>query len=482
MRIGTALQTMAILGPIVVIAVLLLARSCTYREIRDRKYITDSGGRALILHGMNVNGDAKSDPLRVGWITEEGIRRLSAEWGFNLMRYLVLWDGIEPTHGSYDYRYFDRIEERLDWAEKAGVRVVIDFHQDLYSIRFGGDGAPNWAVFDDGLPAEPQTPWELTYRQPGVIASIRNFWDLDRGHPELQDRYVAMVKETVRRLTDHPAVLGFDLYNEPTLATLYGLFRFERDHVRPFYQRLIDEIRTVDTDTWIFYEPTALGANQGFRSRLGTFVDPRPGEPRLAYFPHLYTLDLDISDKYIGRPLFLNKWAASRRKEILRQDAPMLVGEFGLNGDQPRAEEYLEDALAMMDKVTSGWTYWIYAPGGAWSPVNRDLSEKPMMDLFVRPYPRAVAGQPIGYRWNPEKGEFLLEFRQKADVAGATEIYLPDRCFPNGWDVELSDNRLKTDWDEDSRILYVDTAESGLDTLSVRVTGIGRPNIDRPNP
>ena len=34
--------------------------------------------------------------------------------------------------------------------------MLLDFHQDLFHERFQGEGAPDWAVQDDGLPAEPQ--------------------------------------------------------------------------------------------------------------------------------------------------------------------------------------------------------------------------------------------------------------------------------------------------------------------------------------
>lgn len=331
-----------------ILLIILIVRNCTYSENTNRKFITDKNGRSIILHGMNVNPDAKHDSLRVGWPLKEDYTVLSAEWGFNMVRYLVLWDGIEPQQDQYDTAYFSRIRERLDWCSEAGLYVILDMHQDLYALRYGGDGAPSWAIRDNGEPFERQSPWELNYRQPAVIASINNFWNKELGHT----------------------------------------------------------IRTEDSDNWIFYEPTALGVNQGFKSRLDNLDDPRPGEARLVYFPHIYTLDLDLRGKYLGIPIFITSWAAKRNREAKRQDAPMLIGEFGLDGSLPGANDYLDEVMKMSDKILSGWAYWAYTRGGTWSPINEDGSEQKKMEILVRPYPQCVAGRPISYGYDRKKETF----------------------------------------------------------------------------
>ena len=115
----------------------------------QQQYITDDQGRALILHGLNVSGSSKYYPDRVGWTGKDDILRMNRDWGFNFARMLVLWDGLEPEKGVLDEAYLDRIAERLDWYQEAGIKVVLDMHQDLYSIKFGGDGAPLWAIEDN---------------------------------------------------------------------------------------------------------------------------------------------------------------------------------------------------------------------------------------------------------------------------------------------------------------------------------------------
>ena len=54
----------------------------------------------------------------------------------------------------------DATEERLDWFANHGVYVILDMHQDVYAQRFCCDGAPEWAIEDDGLPFE-ESPSEV---------------------------------------------------------------------------------------------------------------------------------------------------------------------------------------------------------------------------------------------------------------------------------------------------------------------------------
>jgi len=436
--------------------IIVTVRNCTYSENTDQVFIKDKEGRSLILHGVNVNADAKGDPLRVGWPKKQDYADLTEIWGFNFVRYLVLWDGIEPKKGEYDRAYFDRIRERLDWCEELGLKVVLDMHQDLYALRYGGDGAPDWAIFDDGEPFEMQSPWELNYRQPAVIASINNFWDTSRGHGFLQDHYIKAVVELVKEFKDHPAVLGYDLYNEPTMATK-EMFSFEERYLQPFYEKLIPAIREVDNDNWIFYEPSAMGVNQGLDSGLGILNDPRAGEPRLAYFPHLYTIDYDVYNEYVGFPIFLNKWAASRNSEVKRQKAPMLVGEMGIDQTGDGATEFMTEVLNMFDKTSSGWAYWAYVKNDNWSPFNDDGSNMEAQNLVVRPYPKCVAGQPRSYGFEIETGKFWLDFYADSNIKVPTEVYIPKRHYPNGWDLNIDVDRdlWKTNWDESKRILQI---------------------------
>lgn len=157
----------------------------------DRTYIRDGQNRYLQFHGINVSCATKIGPPgknaqgqesyvgRPFPLSEarEHYARLRAA-GFNSMRLLVLWEGVEPRQkGEYDEEYIAYVRELVKLANEYGLYVLIDFHQDIFSrhlfVKFNskpavgekgsientlmslvqpfdervqGDGAPRWAV------------------------------------------------------------------------------------------------------------------------------------------------------------------------------------------------------------------------------------------------------------------------------------------------------------------------------------------------
>ncbi len=66
-----------------------------------------------------------------------------------------------------------------------------------------------------------------------------------------------MWTHVAKRFKDTPNVIGYDLMNEPYGGT-YVWPGFETFQLQPFYERVINRIRTADQDTWLFIEPQAL--------------------------------------------------------------------------------------------------------------------------------------------------------------------------------------------------------------------------------
>ncbi|HOU47485.1 MAG TPA: cellulase family glycosylhydrolase, partial [Chitinophagales bacterium] len=97
----------------------------------DPSIIQDQYGRQLILHGLNTSSSAKSDSERLPWIVEHDVDKEDKEFGFNFVRYLIFWDGIEPQKGVFDEEYLDKVEERVNWYTSRGMQVMLDMHQDL---------------------------------------------------------------------------------------------------------------------------------------------------------------------------------------------------------------------------------------------------------------------------------------------------------------------------------------------------------------
>jgi len=112
----------------------------------DGERIRDKAGRAVILRGLNLSEANKRPDTETGkfippWLDYDDFKRI-AGWGFNSIRFIISWEGLEPEPYAYNYEYISEIKGALQMAHNAGLSVILDMHQDIYARRFGGNGAP----------------------------------------------------------------------------------------------------------------------------------------------------------------------------------------------------------------------------------------------------------------------------------------------------------------------------------------------------
>ena len=240
---------------------------------------------------------------------------------------------------------------------------------------------------------------------------------------------------------------------------------FDATELTPFYQMLIDRIRQEDSDNWIFFEPRYGAPANGLRSWHGPLNDPRPGRARLAYYPHLYSVRLEAGNRYDpDQDSSLINWEASRRAELAQQNMPMAIGEFGLTRRTENWELFLDQVLAMTDRMLAGWAYWSYDPGDWGIVEGAERTETPYADVLTRPYARAVAGTPTSMGYDPQSGAFHLEFVEREGVEGATELYIPvARHYPQGIAVQVDGASVDASvgWDERREILSLQVPKTG---------------------
>lgn len=433
-----------------------------WEKPEQTRHLTDAQGRALILHGVNSSSSAK-DPAtgHMPWVTEADVRQETVDWGFNFVRLLIFWDGIEPERGVFDEAYLDAVEERVNWYAANGAFVMLDMHQDIYGHAVGGNGAPAWATETAGwelLSLDfPGMPWWVKNVDPSVIAAFVNFWKHDR-YDFLQDHYIQSWQKVAERFKDHPSVIGYDLMNEPHAGDLVkaATFTFEPTWLKAMYDRLIPALRSIDEDKWIFFEPQSLAVNFGLASKLPKIEDTREGEARLAYAPHVYpfTLHEGVAYNLLDKQQ-MRDWNRHRTEELNLQQVPLLVGEFGGSDSTVGFRDYIDDLMQMLDHMGGSWAYWSNDPGG-WGLLDADRNETPKVNHLVRAYPRAIAGEPESFSFDPESKLFSLNFSQKDGVDGVTEIFLPNRHYPNGWQLETSDTQgaWSMEWNPEKQILY----------------------------
>ncbi|GAA1107076.1 cellulase family glycosylhydrolase [Nocardiopsis composta] len=467
--------------PVLLAALVLVAgtaASATRIEPGPPRYLTDDRGRALFLHGFNTSGSAKDDPEHLPWITEDAVQREYEETGTNFVRFLIQWQALEPEQGAYDEEYLDAVAERVGWYADRGYHVLLDMHQDLYGRytspeEHSGNGAPEWATHTDGFPVARQDMWELVYLEPGTVRAFDNFWNTTGEHPELMESYAAALRHVAERFADEPAVIGYDLMNEPFGGSLQGP-AFEAGPLADLYRISIARIREADQDAWLFVEGQAVGVNWGLPSALPHLDDPRDGEPRIVYAPHAYPLPMDLGEPYAGSAkeridASIEQWSGSVRTTAERLEAPIVLGEFGLDMSGEGATDYVARMLDETDRMAAGRAYWSNDHDG-WGPwKDESLAPGPLAETMNRPYPRVVAGHPVEIDFDSEAPALTVRFTEKEGVSGPTELYLPDTVFPDGYDlsVESAGSPAEPDaseWDGELRILSVETASAGPGT------------------
>jgi endoglycosylceramidase len=408
-------------------------------------WITDAGGRVVVLHGVNVvHKLAPYAPDALGFGDDDAA--FLASEGYDAVRLGVIYAAVEPQPGVYDDAYLRRIAATVAVLARHRIATLLDFHQDLLGERFQGEGFPDWAIRDDGLPAEPKAGFPGNYV--GMPALERAFDHLWRNDDGLADRYAAAWAHVARRFRDVPSVLGYDLFNEPWPGSAWpgcaqrsGCPGFDA-LLSAFFARSLAAIRAVDPTTLVFEEPNVL-FNSGAPTLLADTGDAHTG---LSFHDYCAAQELRTC-RGPNEEVFANARAHARRTG----DA-LLLTEFGATTQGA----VLTDMADRADRFGVGWMEWAYCgcgdptttgPGdeqalvrdprrAPTAPGNADAGK---LAALSRPYPRAVAGTPIRFGYAARTHRFTLRYRTaRADGRGAfgpratTEIVLPRRAYPHG--------------------------------------------------
>ena len=448
-------------------------------EAPDTRFVVDACGRVVFLRGVNVEGASKGETQADPHLPSSSIGGQAAlgQWGWNVVRFLVFWGAIEPNDGTFDEKYLDGIEKWLDAYADSGVHVVLDMHQDLYAWKVNGNGAPDWAVETNGLEVKPIAdgmPWYLQGADPAVQAAYQSFWNPPAGARDFKVDYLEALAHLAERFADHPAVIGYDVMNEPSFAngdlaaTLAiqpqaAAGEFHNPNLTKFMQGGIDAVRTADQDAWVMVAPTALLNAFPYAGDLigADLRDPRSGPPRIAYAGHLYQPSVHDGAGYPEGDPYLAKWEQMRTAEAAELKGSLWFGEWGGNPDQDGMERYVHEVLSMSDRTMSGWAWWSWDPGG-WSPVEADgTTPSPNGRALMRVQPRAVAGTPSGFAWDPATKRFTMSWDERDDVEGPTELAVPVGLYPEGIEVVV-DGKTVADpqWERDKGVVELDVDRS----------------------
>ena len=240
-------------------------------EVRDGA-LRDDRGREVVLHGVNVVVG------RAPWIPAAGgseersfdstdARRVRA-MGLNAIRLGITWEGVMPAPGAVSQAYLDRVARTVRSARRAGLYVVVAMHQERFSSRFAGHGAPDWAVRDGGRVFDGALPFPFGGTEAPVGRAFTALWEDQDG---LRGRYAEAWRAVAARLRGHARVVGYDLVEAPGCdvgAAPCGQPPGPPAAGRwlaPFYAALVPAVRGADeTHPVLYREGWSFGAYKAY--------------------------------------------------------------------------------------------------------------------------------------------------------------------------------------------------------------------------
>ena len=433
----------------------------------------DEKGRTRIFNGMNMDDKEIRDTYRHN-LDDEFFEKYRAN-GFNLIRLAIQWANLEPQPGQYSESYLKSIDEVFARAEKYGVYILIDMHQDLYSGFDGvggGDGAPAWACMMDGHKAKPyKFVWaEAYFFGKWVHSCFDHFWHNDEVCGKgLQDHYADMWRVMARRYGDSPALFGFDLMNEPAAGSLAkkiflklvasgaveilfnrkiargriigGLIKrdfkkmldsipgdiipditrrlnsleeyFDTTYYAPFISRVATAIRE-ETDKGIILMEQPYFCNSGIKFSAPPIMVNGKREENQAFGPHGYDVTVDTPLYKYANASRVKAFFGEMRNSQMRLEVPTIVGEWGGCSDNTDTS-WFPHAYELLDYFNEnqwGQLYWDF---------HGDDMDAPLMQMLSRTYPVAVAGKLISYSVSEDRKVFTLKY--ESDGKGETLIY-----------------------------------------------------------
>ncbi len=295
---------------------------------------------------------------RRAWFTRDDISRI-ADFGFDHIRLPIDEEQMWAENGAQEPEAFDLMDAAIDWAEQAGLAVVVDLHV-LRSHSFGQADEPS--LFAN--PAEESKLADLWLQ----LSDRMHGRALDRVGYELMNEAVAKNPEDWNRvaLRAHRAVRE----REPGRTIVLGsnewnsVFTFDR-------LRVPDDAHTVLT--FHYYHPMFVTHHRAGWSLEGRMYDgpiQYPGAPiapenlhrviqpeadrlralNLAELNRPYDRDVMLAD--LVQPLAVSA----------RTGRPLYCGEFGVidKVDLPTRSAWYRDIISAFEEQDIGWANWDY--------------------------------------------------------------------------------------------------------------------------
>lgn len=331
----------------IVLTLQLVFTSSQYAYARNLRFISvqnqsilDTNGQQILLRGVNYPGyECSNDPKSH---TESNYRQF-AKSGFNVVRLPISWNLLEPSPGFFDISYVHGyLENDIRWAKEYGLYVILDMHQWKWAEKFGGCGAPSWAVQN-----YPST-------SSGMMAFVDDFWTKSN----LQSHLIKTWVKLATMFANDTNVAGYDILNEPWVYVKPRSSSPNATSVEVFYLHVLNAIRAVDHNHIIFLEP----------SNLSPIFSPLFRNNNIVWSPHFYPLSFASTYHPEDVTLLRADLVAKYEMFVNKSGTPMWIGEFGAFMKDDSYKVWLQNAVVLFDQYHLGWAWWAYGDDGKVGP------------------------------------------------------------------------------------------------------------------
>ena len=407
------------------------------------KFIDTTTNNELYFHGVNVvyKGPPwypKLDKFNTITSFNEKDYKLLENLGFNSVRLGIMWPGIEPNEDIIDNKYLDILYNITLELKKYNIYVILDFHQDIISSLFCGEGVPNWFVFKyldnttiNNFPIPVDKPYNIldntfdnTYNK---NYNISNLCDEDNW---IKYHFSYAVSETFQKLYDNPEsmknywnavskkfrdcenCIGYEIINEPWAGNiiknplLLTPSYAENHNLLPFYNKIISYIREYDKNHIIFFETVTWNI---FKIGFNSLPYDEMNNIGLSY--HIYTppnINPNLAFKY--RMDDLDKY------NIVGYLTEFDYGSGNFDSNNKKEMNNLMNILNNSDNYLQSWAVWEYksfynltGANSGFFNITTNLLNNGVMYLS-RPYPIQVGGELLKFSYNINENKIIISY------------------------------------------------------------------------
>lgn len=302
--------------------------------------------KGIDLVGINMSGANFAPhitPGKVGtnyFYPEKKYFKYYADKNIRLIRFPFIWERLQhDLDKSANFDQIRLIKRTLDFAAWNDQKVILDMH--------------NYGRYKGQLIGSHNVPYEA---------------------------YADIWRKIAETFKDHPALLGYDIMNEP--HSTRGLWPGAA-------QAAVDAIREVDAKTLIFVEGDRWASAFHWRKVNEDFLIEDPSD-KIIYEGHLY-FDKDFSGRYADDETVDPMLGVERVRPFVEwlkeNNLKGFLGEYGVPGHSQSMLVAMDNMLAYLNENCIPSAYWAGGPGWgkyvlAVEPI--DGKDRPQMDVLQK--------------------------------------------------------------------------------------------------